>query len=58
MVRNVQWQGFIRKAKLDNAPDSFQDVIADLKIFLEPIASSSDMGQAFTSTWTAPGPWH
>jgi len=25
MIRNVQWQGFIRKAKLDNAPDSFQD---------------------------------
>ncbi|BBO73878.1 hypothetical protein DSCW_12950 [Desulfosarcina widdelii] len=57
-AKNVQWQGFIRKAKLDNAPDSFQDVIADLKIFLEPIASSIDMGQAFTSTWTAPGPWH
>jgi hypothetical protein len=27
-VRNVQWQGFIRKAKLANAPDSFQDVIS------------------------------
>ena len=49
-ARNVQWKGFIRKAKLDNAPDSFQDVIAELKIFLEPIASSIDMGQAFTST--------
>lgn len=57
-ARNVQWQGFIRKAKLVNAPDSFQDVIVELKIFLEPIASSIDMGQAFTSRWTAPGPWH
>jgi nucleotidyltransferase AbiEii toxin of type IV toxin-antitoxin system len=57
-ARNVQWQGFIRKAKLVNAPDSFKEVIAELKIFLVPIASSIDMGQAFTSRWTAPGPWH
>ena len=56
-VRNVQWQGFIRKAKLVNAPDLFQDVIAELKVFLEPIVSSIDRGQIFTSRWTAPGPW-
>ena len=38
--KNVQWQGFIRKTKLINAPDSFEEVIAVVKLFLEPLATS------------------
>ena len=56
-ARNVQWQGFIRKAKLMNVPGTFEEVIADIKIFLEPLASSIDQSHTFTNTWTAPGPW-
>ena len=56
-TRNVQWQGFIEKAKLINAPESFEDVIAEIKLFLKPIASSIGRQRIFTRTWTAPGPW-
>jgi hypothetical protein len=55
--KNVQWQGFIRKAKLTNAPESFEEVIAAVKLFLEPLAASIVEQQAFKSNWTASGPW-
>jgi len=56
-VKNVQWQGFIRKTKLINSPESFEEVIAVVKLFLEPLAASIVERRAFNSTWPAPGPW-
>jgi predicted nucleotidyltransferase component of viral defense system len=55
--KNVQWQGFIRKTKLINAPESFEEVIAVVKLFLKPLAASFGERRAFNSIWTAPGPW-
>ena len=55
--KNVQWQGFIRKTKLINAPKSFEQVIAVVTLFLEPLAASIVERRAFNSTWPAPGPW-
>ena len=55
--KNVQWQSFIRKTKLINAPVSFEEVMAAAKLFLEPLASSIIEQRAFKSNWTAPGPW-
>jgi predicted nucleotidyltransferase component of viral defense system len=55
--KNVQWQSFIRKTKLINAPESFGEVIGAVKLFLEPLAASIAERRAFSSNWTAPGPW-
>jgi hypothetical protein len=55
--KNVQWKGFIRKTKLINAPDSFEEVMADVKLFLEPLVSSIIEQPVFNSNWNAPGPW-
>ena len=55
--KNVQWQSFIRKTKLINAPESFEEVIAAVKFFLEPLAVSIVERRAFNSNWAAPGPW-
>ena len=55
--KNVQWQGFIRKTKLINAPESFEEVIAVVKLFLEPLAVSIVERQVFKSNWTSSGPW-
>jgi len=55
--KNVQWQGFIRKTKLINAPQSFEEVIGAVKLFLEPLATSIVVRRGFNSNWTAPGPW-
>lgn len=55
--KNVQWQGFIRKTKLIYAPELFEEIIAVVKLFLEPLAASIVERRAFNSNWTAPGPW-
>jgi len=55
--KKVQWVGFIRKAKLADAPESFEDVVAALKAFLDPILTSIVERQRFRGLWTAPGPW-
>ena len=55
--KNVQWQAFLRKTRIVNAPQSFEEVIDAVKLFLEPIAVSIAEGWAFNSNWSAPGPW-
>jgi len=55
--KNVQWQGFIRKTKLINAPESFEEVIAVVKLFLGPLAAWIAERRAFNNIWAAPGPW-
>ncbi len=55
--KNVQCRGFIRKTKLINAPEPFEEVMTAVKLFLEPLASSIAERRAFNSNWIAPGPW-
>jgi len=55
--KKVQWLGFIKKAKITDAPGSFEDVAAAVKVFLEPVVDSIVVRQTFHSIWTAPGPW-
>lgn len=55
--KNVQWQSFIRKTKLINAPESFEEVIAVVKLFLEPLAAAFSERHSFNRFWIAPGPW-
>ncbi len=57
--KNVQWRGFISKAKLTGtgAPESFGNIVAAVKVFLEPLAAAIIEQKWFNSVWTAPGPW-
>jgi len=55
--KKVQWLGFIKKTKISDAPESFEDVAAAIKVFLEPIAASIVERQTFRNIWTALGPW-
>ena len=55
--KNIQWRGFIRKTKLIGAPDTFEEIIVAVKLFLEPLARAIVERRAFNSIWTAPGPW-
>ena len=56
-TKKIQWQGFIRKAKLSDAPESFEDVVAAVKAFFEPIVATLAEGRTFRSIWSALGPW-
>jgi hypothetical protein len=56
-VKKTQWRGFLSKSKLTMAPHDFQDVLATIAVFLEPVAEAIQTGQAFAAQWKAPGPW-
>lgn len=57
-TKQTQWQGFIKKTKLTDAPISFEDVAGGIKFFLQPIVVSMINQQTFRLFWAAPGPWH
>jgi hypothetical protein len=56
-TKQAQWKGFIEKAKLTDAPLSFEDVVAGIKDFLQPIIDSIINNRTFQSFWAAAGPW-
>jgi hypothetical protein len=55
--KQVQWTGFIKKAKLSSTPGAFGEVVTTIMVFLEPVAAALSKQQSFRSTWNAPGPW-
>ncbi|MCP4682579.1 MAG: nucleotidyl transferase AbiEii/AbiGii toxin family protein [Desulfobacterales bacterium] len=55
--KKVQWLGFIKKANLTGAPDSFGDVVATIKVFIEPVVLSLVKRKTFRRFWSAPGSW-
>jgi len=55
--KESQWKGFVRKAKLDDAPPELSAVIKELSPFLLPLYSSLSTGSTLSGRWRAPGPW-
>ncbi len=56
-VKQKQWQGFLRKSRLDVAPPQLTDVVGAIGGFLLPLASALSRGRTFSSVWQPPGPW-
>jgi hypothetical protein len=55
--KEAQWKGFVRKAKLADAPGDLAAVTAELGAFLLPVAQAIAAGSEFRLAWRAPGPW-
>lgn len=55
--KSVQWQGFVRKAKLTGAPEALGDAVNVIKTLIQPILASLVREHTFSRTWVAPGPW-
>lgn len=56
--KKSQWQGFIRRNRLENVPERLRDVMTSIATFLGPIAESVAAGSRFSGTWRRhPGPW-
>ncbi|GMQ84281.1 MAG: nucleotidyl transferase AbiEii/AbiGii toxin family protein [Gammaproteobacteria bacterium] len=55
--RQTQWQGFVRKNRLQNVPASFADIVEAIAVFLGPITRVLAAGEGFQGSWKAPGPW-
>lgn len=56
-AKQSQWQGFIKKTKLTDVPASFENVAADIKVFLQPVVAAIIDQRSFDLFWAAPGPW-
>ena len=56
-VKMTQWQGFLRKGKLDADGVALDQVSAVLGDFLMPPTSALVAGQPFEMTWPASGLW-
>lgn len=53
----AQWTGFLRKARLGDAPGDLSAVTDEVGAFLLPVAAALSAGHDFGRSWRAPGPW-
>lgn len=56
-AKRTQWRAFLRRSRLDAAPDELGEVIAVLTGFLGPVLRSLSGGVAFTGHWPPTDPW-
>jgi len=57
LLKSGQWQAFHRRLGQENIPGDFGEIIAQLKIFLDPIVKSIQHVKTTSSIWKAPSPW-
>jgi predicted nucleotidyltransferase component of viral defense system len=57
LSKATQWQGFIRKGRLDDAPGGLAELVQVIATFLLPVTEALAAGRDFKGTWVAPGPW-
>ena len=53
----TQWQAFLRKSKLQDAPSNLSMVVEAIAAFLGPPAAALNERRPFPRIWRAPGPW-
>lgn len=56
-TKQKQWQGFLRKSRIENAPGDFRDVIDAIAAFLEPVVGALAAGRPSPGAWTPSGHW-
>ncbi len=56
-AKEAQWRGFLRKSRLEGAPDKLAEAVEAIAMFLGPVAEALHEGREFTYRWAAPGPW-
>jgi predicted nucleotidyltransferase component of viral defense system len=53
----TQWKAFLRRNHLDVGELGFEDIVAQLAVFLEPPRFAAARGTPFDAKWPAAGPW-
>lgn len=57
LVKQTQWNAFLRKGRLDDGSKSLGDVVGFLRDFLMPPSVAVAAGKPFEMGWSAGGPW-
>jgi predicted nucleotidyltransferase component of viral defense system len=53
----TQWQAFLRRSRLTDAPQNLTEAVAHLAVFLGPVIEALSEECPFKKIWKAPGPW-
>lgn len=53
----AQWEAFIRRSLLTDAPGEFSEAVVRVRDFLQPVAIAIGEKRAFTAHWPPGGPW-
>jgi len=56
-MKTTQWKAFLRKNRIVGGPDTFEEAVRAVSLFLKPIVESVFNRQPVPSLWKAPGPW-
>ncbi|MFC1543933.1 nucleotidyl transferase AbiEii/AbiGii toxin family protein [Gemmatimonadota bacterium] len=56
-AKRLQWQGYLRKNRLQAVPGDLAAVVGAIADFLGPVAAVLYEGTEFKGRWKAPGPW-
>jgi len=55
--KQAQWASFRRKSRLEEAPESFAEVVGQIASFVAPVLGTLADGSSFHLNWIHPGPW-
>jgi len=53
----TQWQAFVARKRIDDAPTNLAEVIETIKTFLKPVIDNLKTDKPMGDAWKAPGPW-
>lgn len=53
----TQWSSFLRKNKLENAPQSFEHTVNHIRLFLSDPLRAASGNHEFNKFWNPAGPW-
>lgn len=56
-VKQTQWEGFLNRSGLSDAPMNLLTVIETLNTFLTPLLSAAEGGGGYNQVWRDGGPW-
>jgi len=55
--KQIQWNAFVRRGHLADAPATFPEIMETIRTFLHPIVLSFVVGEPFDMHWPSGGPW-
>ena len=55
--KRAQWRAFIRKAKLENTPSEFSEILSTIAAFILPVNTALATESEFQGDWPPTGPW-
>ena len=56
-VKQTQWEGFLNRSGLSDAPMKLSTVVETLNTFLTPLLSAAEEGGEYNQVWRDGGPW-